>query len=176
MSSLSWFLFFTPWSRKLCPDFTFWSLYDAVQHDSLTKWVNVEINMAFFSLVFRFQVKKKQFFRNFMTITLFGAVGTLVSFVIISLGKLLIHSWSLDVISLTFVVNMVTLWGLPSFSDYLNSVRHFMIVSVVHYQIDITSNYNPYWKRTGKQYGHFRNQFSQIRNDWNVVLPLAYRF
>ncbi|GJM94600.1 hypothetical protein PR202_ga11262 [Eleusine coracana subsp. coracana] len=33
-----------------------------------------------------FQVKKKQFFRNFITITLFGAVGTLVSFVIISLA------------------------------------------------------------------------------------------
>ncbi|KAK3140726.1 hypothetical protein QOZ80_5AG0404940 [Eleusine coracana subsp. coracana] len=35
-----------------------------------------------------FQVKKKQFFRNFITITLFGAVGTLVSFVIISLGAM----------------------------------------------------------------------------------------
>ncbi|CAN1354326.1 Sodium/hydrogen exchanger 2 [Linum perenne] len=34
-----------------------------------------------------FQVKKKQFFRNFMTITLFGAVGTLISFVIISYGS-----------------------------------------------------------------------------------------
>lgn len=33
-----------------------------------------------------FQVKKKQFFRNFMTITLFGAVGTLISFAIISFG------------------------------------------------------------------------------------------
>ncbi|RWR76574.1 nhx1 antiporter isoform X1 [Cinnamomum micranthum f. kanehirae] len=33
-----------------------------------------------------FQVKKKQFFRNFMTIMLFGAVGTLISFGIISLG------------------------------------------------------------------------------------------
>lgn len=33
-----------------------------------------------------FQVKKKQFFRNFMTIVLFGAVGTLISFFIISLG------------------------------------------------------------------------------------------
>ncbi|KAA8536937.1 hypothetical protein F0562_029415 [Nyssa sinensis] len=33
-----------------------------------------------------FQVKKKQFFRNFITITLFGAVGTLISCVIISLG------------------------------------------------------------------------------------------
>ncbi|CAL9037594.1 sodium/hydrogen exchanger 1-like isoform X1 [Musa acuminata AAA Group] len=33
-----------------------------------------------------FQVKKKQFFRNFITIMLFGAVGTLISFVIISLG------------------------------------------------------------------------------------------
>ncbi|KAF8401558.1 hypothetical protein HHK36_012500 [Tetracentron sinense] len=33
-----------------------------------------------------FQVKKKQFFRNFMTIMLFGAVGTLISFGIISLA------------------------------------------------------------------------------------------
>ncbi|KAG1365182.1 Sodium/hydrogen exchanger 2 [Cocos nucifera] len=35
-----------------------------------------------------FQVKKKQFFRNFMTIILFGAVGTLISFTIISLGAI----------------------------------------------------------------------------------------
>ncbi|KAH7678781.1 Cation/H+ exchanger CPA1 family protein [Dioscorea alata] len=35
-----------------------------------------------------FQVKKKQFFRNFMTIMLFGAIGTLISFFIISLGAL----------------------------------------------------------------------------------------
>ncbi|KAI7736129.1 hypothetical protein M8C21_033160 [Ambrosia artemisiifolia] len=33
-----------------------------------------------------FQVKKKQFFRNFMTITSFGVVGTLISFGIISFG------------------------------------------------------------------------------------------
>ncbi|KAK9137009.1 hypothetical protein Sjap_007603 [Stephania japonica] len=33
-----------------------------------------------------FQVKKKQFFRNFMTIILFGAFGTLISFVTISFG------------------------------------------------------------------------------------------
>ncbi|KAI3749299.1 hypothetical protein L2E82_19906 [Cichorium intybus] len=37
-----------------------------------------------------FQVKKKQFFRNFMTITLFGAIGTLVSFAIISYGATLL--------------------------------------------------------------------------------------
>ncbi|CAN6888415.1 hypothetical protein F2Q70_00023880 [Brassica cretica] len=35
-----------------------------------------------------FQVKKKQFFRNFMTIMLFGAIGTLISFAIISLGAM----------------------------------------------------------------------------------------
>ncbi|KAL7080977.1 hypothetical protein ACP275_14G011700 [Erythranthe tilingii] len=35
-----------------------------------------------------FQVKKKQFFRNFMTIILFGALGTLISFIIISLGAI----------------------------------------------------------------------------------------
>ncbi|GLT99210.1 hypothetical protein SLE2022_166630 [Rubroshorea leprosula] len=35
-----------------------------------------------------FQVKKKQFFRNFMTIMMFGAVGTLISFIIVSLGAM----------------------------------------------------------------------------------------
>ncbi|KAM7274380.1 hypothetical protein ACFE04_029044 [Oxalis oulophora] len=33
-----------------------------------------------------FQVKKKQFFRNFITIVLFGAVGTLISCTVITLG------------------------------------------------------------------------------------------
>lgn len=35
-----------------------------------------------------FQVKKKQFFRNFMTIMMFGAIGTLISFAIISFGAM----------------------------------------------------------------------------------------
>ncbi|XP_011023477.1 PREDICTED: sodium/hydrogen exchanger 1-like [Populus euphratica] len=35
-----------------------------------------------------FQVKKKQFFRNFMTIILFGAVGTLICCAIISIGAM----------------------------------------------------------------------------------------
>ncbi|CAN4106203.1 unnamed protein product [Withania somnifera] len=35
-----------------------------------------------------FQVKKKSFFRNFSTIMLFGAVGTLISFIIVSLGAI----------------------------------------------------------------------------------------
>nr|AFQ00709.1 sodium/hydrogen exchanger 1 [Ipomoea batatas] len=35
-----------------------------------------------------FQVKKKQFFRNISTIMLFGALGTLISFIIISLGAI----------------------------------------------------------------------------------------
>lgn len=35
-----------------------------------------------------FQVKKKQFFRNFITIVMFGALGTLVSFTIISFGAM----------------------------------------------------------------------------------------
>ncbi|KAL9430803.1 hypothetical protein AB3S75_026072 [Citrus x aurantiifolia] len=34
-----------------------------------------------------FQVKKKQFFQNFITINLFGVVGTLISFGIISIGS-----------------------------------------------------------------------------------------
>lgn len=40
----------------------------------------------FWVLLIRFQVKKKQFFRNFVTIVMFGALGTLISFIIISLG------------------------------------------------------------------------------------------
>ncbi|CAN6469268.1 unnamed protein product [Victoria cruziana] len=39
-----------------------------------------------------FQVKKKQFFRNFATIMLFGAVGTLISFSIISAGSWLLFN------------------------------------------------------------------------------------
>ncbi|KAJ3669620.1 hypothetical protein LUZ60_011570 [Juncus effusus] len=35
-----------------------------------------------------FQVKKKQFFRNFTTIMLFGAFGTMISFIIISFGAM----------------------------------------------------------------------------------------
>ncbi|XP_019172833.1 PREDICTED: sodium/hydrogen exchanger 3-like [Ipomoea nil] len=35
-----------------------------------------------------FKVKKKQFFRNFTTIMLFGALGTLISFIIISFGAM----------------------------------------------------------------------------------------
>ncbi|OMP06624.1 Na+/H+ exchanger [Corchorus olitorius] len=35
-----------------------------------------------------FQVKKKKFFRNFATINLFGAIGTLISFVIITAGSM----------------------------------------------------------------------------------------
>ncbi|KAM0027902.1 putative cation/H+ exchanger, cation/H+ exchanger, CPA1 family [Helianthus debilis subsp. tardiflorus] len=38
------------------------------------------------SMLAGFQVKKKQFFRNFMIITSFGVVGTLTSFAIISIG------------------------------------------------------------------------------------------
>jgi NhaP-type Na+/H+ or K+/H+ antiporter len=52
----------------------------------------------------RFQVKKKQFFRNFVAIMLFGVVGVFISFAIISagcsfvfpklgLGKLLIQDY-----------------------------------------------------------------------------------
>ncbi|KAM5569093.1 sodium/hydrogen exchanger 1-like [Rosa sericea] len=43
-----------------------------------------------------FQVKKKQFFRNFMTIMMFGAIGTLISFATISLGAMhFFHKFSI---------------------------------------------------------------------------------
>lgn len=37
-------------------------------------------------LIFRFSVKKKEFFRNFIAIMLFGIVGVFISFAIISVG------------------------------------------------------------------------------------------
>ncbi|GAB2218762.1 hypothetical protein Droror1_Dr00001994 [Drosera rotundifolia] len=46
-----------------------------------------------------FQVKKKQFFRNFIMIMMFGAVGTLISFCVISLGAMELFK-TLDVGSL----------------------------------------------------------------------------
>nr|AEK81534.1 Na+/H+ antiporter [Diplachne fusca] len=39
-----------------------------------------------------FRVKKKRYFRNFMTITLFGAIGTMISFFTISIGAIAIFS------------------------------------------------------------------------------------
>ncbi|XP_031486507.1 sodium/hydrogen exchanger 1-like [Nymphaea colorata] len=48
-----------------------------------------------------FQVKKKQFFRNFITIMFFGAVGTLISFGIISAGAWLLFK-NYDVALLDF--------------------------------------------------------------------------
>ncbi|XP_042992689.1 sodium/hydrogen exchanger 2-like isoform X4 [Carya illinoinensis] len=60
-----------------CPCYwcVYWSCYSA------GKW-----GKKLASFGFQFQVKKKQFFVNFTTITLFGAVGTLISCGIISLG------------------------------------------------------------------------------------------
>uniref|UniRef100_A0A7N0UEI1 Cation/H+ exchanger transmembrane domain-containing protein n=1 Tax=Kalanchoe fedtschenkoi TaxID=63787 RepID=A0A7N0UEI1_KALFE len=43
-----------------------------------------------------FQVKKKQFFRNFITIMMFGAIGTLISFTIVSFGAMhFFEKWNL---------------------------------------------------------------------------------
>ncbi|KAK5813743.1 hypothetical protein PVK06_029194 [Gossypium arboreum] len=39
-----------------------------------------------YSMLGEFKVKKKQFFRNFITIMMFGAIGTLISCTVISLG------------------------------------------------------------------------------------------
>ncbi|CAJ1976171.1 unnamed protein product [Sphenostylis stenocarpa] len=40
-----------------------------------------------------FQVKKKQFFKNFTTILLFGVIGTVISFCLISVGALMLIQW-----------------------------------------------------------------------------------
>lgn len=49
----------------------------------LRRWIYCNVVVLRFT---RFQVKKKHFFRNFTTINLFGAVGTMISFCIISFG------------------------------------------------------------------------------------------
>ena len=58
-----------------------WSLYWILHHTDMGS-----------SFVSSFQVKKKQFFKNFTTILLFGVVGTVISFCLISLGKIHNHS------------------------------------------------------------------------------------
>ncbi|WVY96105.1 hypothetical protein V8G54_028256 [Vigna mungo] len=40
-----------------------------------------------------FQVKKKQFFKNFTIILLFGVIGTVISFCLISVGALILIQW-----------------------------------------------------------------------------------
>lgn len=65
----------------------------------------------------RFQVKKKQFFVNFITIVLFGAVGTLISCTIIASGiSIILHlSFSLliweTVCACTGCMCMAWWWG-----------------------------------------------------------------
>ncbi|CAL5415169.1 unnamed protein product [Camellia sinensis] len=49
-----------------------------------SRWMNESTTALVLGLCTGFQVKKKQFFRNFITITLFGAVGTIISWVVIS--------------------------------------------------------------------------------------------
>ncbi|XVF32695.1 hypothetical protein REPUB_Repub17cG0105000 [Reevesia pubescens] len=49
---------------------------------------NEEIFFIYLLPPIQCRVKKKQFFRNFATIILFGAIGTLISFVIISIGTM----------------------------------------------------------------------------------------
>lgn len=80
--SKSEFLPYTNWQNLVL--FGSWKLFNAGSFES---WIlNSCIHDCYFCLFFRFQVKKKQFFRNFVTIMLFGAVGTLISFAIISFG------------------------------------------------------------------------------------------
>ncbi|KAL5720496.1 Sodium/hydrogen exchanger 2 [Ranunculus cassubicifolius] len=80
----------------------------------------IQINLLVLCLVhlkLSFQVKKKQFFRNFMTIMLFGAIGTLVSFAIISTGATQIFK-RMDVGDLSLADYLGTLSAPLFFSDF----------------------------------------------------------
>ncbi|CAN1283950.1 Sodium/hydrogen exchanger 2 [Linum perenne] len=62
-----------------------------------------------------FQVKKKQFFRNFLTITLFGAVGTLISTAVITAG---VYTCIIKIINyLTCLIRFVAIGAIFSATD-----------------------------------------------------------
>lgn len=56
-----------------------------VQLQSLRLHLKFSDDMTF--VILRFQVKKKEFFRNFITIMFFGVIGVFISFGIISTGE-----------------------------------------------------------------------------------------
>ncbi|CAN1283947.1 Sodium/hydrogen exchanger 2 [Linum perenne] len=63
-----------------------------------------------------FQVKKKQFFRNFLTITLFGAVGTLISTAVITAGS--VYTCIIKIINyLTCLIRFVAIGAIFSATD-----------------------------------------------------------
>ncbi|CAN1285301.1 Sodium/hydrogen exchanger 2 [Linum perenne] len=61
-----------------------------------------------------FQVKKKQFFRNFITIMLFGAVGTLISCFVISIG---VHFHSFPTVPSHFLHHLSALGAIFAATD-----------------------------------------------------------
>jgi hypothetical protein len=71
----------------------------------------------------RFQVKKKQFFRNFVAIMLFGVVGVFISFAIISAGvchlSIFGQQLSIFVYQHIFASPCVQMWIFDSHKDLL---------------------------------------------------------
>lgn len=75
----SWMLFLWKFQAKVMS--SNWSMYWILHHTAMSS-----------SFVSSFQVKKKQIFKNFTTILLFGVVGIVISYCLISLGKIQNHS------------------------------------------------------------------------------------
>lgn len=65
----------------------FWNICDGFVICETSGWLDL--------LTFRFQVKKKQFFQNFLTIMLFGVVGVFISTFVITAGISLSNSLSI---------------------------------------------------------------------------------
>lgn len=84
----------------VCSEFVFsifqYKVYMIGCGNSLTMfWFHYRNSLYINVIYFRFQVKKKRFFVNFITIMSFGAVGTLISCSIITFGMSFLFIWIL---------------------------------------------------------------------------------
>ncbi|KAL2236532.1 UNVERIFIED_CONTAM: Sodium/hydrogen exchanger 2 [Sesamum indicum] len=79
-----------------------------------------------------FQVKKKQFFRNFMTIMLFGAVGTGISFFIISFGaKEFFETFDMGYFELRDFLGRVTAINLGEWGQWAMAINYVAYVDSI---------------------------------------------
>uniref|UniRef100_A0A2N9JBS0 Cation/H+ exchanger transmembrane domain-containing protein n=1 Tax=Fagus sylvatica TaxID=28930 RepID=A0A2N9JBS0_FAGSY len=82
-----------------------------------------------------FQVKKKQFFKNFTTIVLFGVFGTVISFCLISLGAYLLFN-KIGVTSLN-IQDYLAVGAILSATDSVCTLQVHLMVSVLYKNLEI---------------------------------------
>lgn len=90
--------------------------------DEDTYWL---LYLTFKIWLIRFQVKKKQFFKNFTTILLFGICGTVISFYLISVGNIKSFSWTSSTANHTLLI--CKLMNNFSNNHILSSLKNFQV-------------------------------------------------